>query len=266
MLNKEYFEQGYSYPYTAISELDARYYFNKYLDVEQTLGLQNRKTLNLINFKTHTVFPWCRDLIFNENVLNIVSSIVGNDILCLSSTFFAKQPRNMAYTSWHQDHLYYKSSNDDAIASIWLGLTDTTVESGCMAFVKGGDKKEREHVLIPTDKNMLIKGQTVLQEYATENEYVEMAAGQFSVHHLRSLHSSPPNKSNKYRVGLVMRYCSPDTKIGMFSNATAVTCRGENTNPDYWGEDYIPTEDYDKVGMEKIKETIADYRKQQSSS
>ena len=42
----------------------------------------------------------------------------------------------------------------------------------------------------------------------------------------------------------------------MFSNPSAITARGTNTNKSYWQEDYIPKEDFDIAGIKYIQYTM----------
>ena len=77
---------------------------------------------------------------------------------------------------------------------------------------------------------------------------LEMRASQISLHSDWILHGSEPNRSNRRRCGLAMRYLSADVRAYNGWNANSTWCRG--TDPtDHWANhprpdgELIPTPD-----------------------
>ena len=63
-------------------------------------------------------------------------------------------------------------------------------------------------------------------DYDTPPVALEMRAGQISLHNDWILHGSGPNRSNRRRCGLAMRYLSADVRACNGWNANSIWCRG----------------------------------------
>ena len=74
--------------------------------------------------------------------------------------------------------------------------------------------------------NLLTRGQRVLAEY-DEGEVVdvELQAGQMSLHHVRAIHGSRPNGSGRARIGVAIRYMTPEVRP-LRAERAAVLVRG----------------------------------------
>src|SRR5215203_2635112 len=73
-----------------------------------------------VNQKRHLL--WLNALIRDRRIVDAVEDVLGPDILCWSSQFFAKPAGDPAYTSWHQDGTYWGLSSHDVVTA-WLALT-----------------------------------------------------------------------------------------------------------------------------------------------
>ena len=148
----DYWENGYSFPYTAFSEEQAQKYFNKFLELEEEFGAYHVR--NEINFKTHTILEWCQEIVQTPKVLDYVESLIGPNIICWSSTFFIKSPNRQEFISFHQDDRYFRPSESDKTVSIWLGLNNSNIDTGCMQYVPGV-QEELPHAHTKHKNNLL---------------------------------------------------------------------------------------------------------------
>ena len=72
---------------------------------------------------------------------------------------------------------------------------------------------------------------------------ITLALGEMSLHHVKILHGSPPNRSNGRRMGYAIRYVAPHVKQrGDVNSATLV--RGTDRYG-YFAQDPMPTRDMD---------------------
>ena len=55
---------------------------------------------------THQVIPFIDQLAHNPKILDVVQSIIGQNILVAGTTLFIKEPEQPAFISWHQDAKY----------------------------------------------------------------------------------------------------------------------------------------------------------------
>ena len=180
-----------------------------FVPAQQDLAARLRARWNLPQYpKIHLVARWVYDLVTRPSITGAVASLIGPDILCWSTAFFAKQPHDAGYVGWHQDATYWGLEPAEKVVTVWLGLTESTPENGCMQYVPGSHRRGiRTHLQRLDDANLLQSGQFV--ELADETDIVAdcvLDAGEFSIHHARILHGSRPNTSDRPRIGLSVNY------------------------------------------------------------
>ena len=159
---------------------------------------------------THIVMRVVDEMIRHPRVLDVVRTLLGPDLIVWDSDIFIKEPRTEGFVSWHQD-LRYWGVDSHAAATVWIALTDATGEMGCMRFLPGSHRAGLvDHEDTFETGNLLTRGQNVKWEI-DEDETVlgELSAGEMSVHHGLTMHSSEPNRSSARRVGLVARFATP---------------------------------------------------------
>jgi non-heme Fe2+,alpha-ketoglutarate-dependent halogenase len=182
-------------------------------DVEAGLGVaaalraqppETRKRLALS--KTHLVSRTLWDMLFHPAIVEPVAALVGPDIMVWGANFFAKDARSADYVSWHQDAQYWGLEPDD-IVTAWVALTDSSPDNGCMRVVAGSHRTTLPHVDTFAADNMLSRGQEIAVKVddadATD---IVLAPGEMSLHHVRIAHGSNPNRSDRPRIGFVIRY------------------------------------------------------------
>ena len=162
---------------------------------------------------------------------DIGAGICGSrsELLCWGSGFFWKQPKDPAFISWHRISTYWGLSAPD-IVTAWVAFTPSTVESGCMRVVPGSHHKDQlPHKDTFAETNLLSRGQEVAVE-VDEREAVDVVLkpGEMSIHHVRLIHGSEPNRSEHPRIGFAIRYIPTYIRqtSGVRDSATLV-----------WGED-----------------------------
>lgn len=165
--------------------------------------------------KPHLVLPWLDAVVRDPRIVGPVTAILGPDVLCWSSLFFAKGAGTGDYVGWHQDATYWGLSSADVVTA-WVAFTPSTRESGCMRVVPGTHHRD----VVPhrtssgrgSDRggdgaNMLSRSQELAVE-VDEAEAVDVVLrpGEMSVHHVRLFHGSEPNRAAHPRVGYAIRY------------------------------------------------------------
>jgi len=158
------------------------------------------------NQKPHLLFTWLDALVRDPRIVDAVESILGPNLFCWASQFFAKPAGDPAYVSWHQDATYWGLSSPD-VATAWLALTPSTPESGCMRVVPGTHRAQVPHEDRFDDANLLSRGQEVAVEVdPTTVVDVILQPGEMSLHHVLLFHGSDPNRSAWPRIGFAIRY------------------------------------------------------------
>ena len=79
--------------------------------------------------------------------------------------------------------------------------------------------------------NLLARGQTIEGVDETEIVDLEMCAGEMSIHHNKSVHSSMPNPSDHPRIGFAIHIAPPHVRQTQFDGVTATVVRGQDKKP-----------------------------------
>ena len=160
-----------------------------------------------IRFKTHLLFTWADALVHDVRILDAVEGVIGPDILCWTTNFFIKEASNPGFVSWHQDSTYWGLEPDDVVTA-WVAFTDATPENGYMQFIPGSHKIDQlPHVDTFHRDNLLSRGREIAVEVDRSKAVgVPLGAGEMSLHHIKLVHGSEPNRSGDRRIGLAIRY------------------------------------------------------------
>jgi chlorinating enzyme len=236
---------GYLAPLDALTGADAAALCRRLEAVlTPSSGLADARLRN----KPHLVFAWVAALVSHPRILDAVEALLGPDLLVLRSVFFVKPPRDPGYVAWHQDSAYWDLSDDRSVTA-WIALTASTIENGCVHVVSGSHRGPLlDHRLARDPHNRLLRGQVATGDIPTDRiTAIELQPGQFSLHDVRLLHSSPPNPSAALRAGLAVRYIPPDVRSAG-PRQTALLVRGEDRYGFYDPEPLVRT-DYDSRGL-----------------
>lgn len=199
-----YRRDGILFPLPVMSEAEAGAALHRLATAEAREGGRLGRRSNQ---RPHLLLPWLNDLVRHPAILDAVEGLIGPDILCWYSGFFAKSPGDGTYTSWHQDSTYWGLSSPDVVTA-WVALTPSTPESGCMQVIPGTHVQDQvPHRERFDEANMLNRGQEIAVEVDRARAVdVVLRPGEMSLHHVRLFHGSEPNRSPHRRVGYAIRY------------------------------------------------------------
>ncbi|MGY8827650.1 MAG: phytanoyl-CoA dioxygenase family protein [Candidatus Latescibacterota bacterium] len=142
----------------------------------------------------------------NERVLDIVAQLIGPAIRTNGNKLNMKLSELGSPVEWHQDWAFYPHTNDDLLA-VGVCIDDMTEENGCLMVVPGSHKgKIYDH----HQDGYFIGAVTEADFDDSAAEKVELKAGGLSIHHVRALHGSLPNTSDKPRRLMLFQYCAAD--------------------------------------------------------
>lgn len=195
---------GYHFPLRVLSEADAAGYRRQLEAVESRQGPVMKTPYRN---KPHLVFPWAQDLIRHPQIVDVIEDLLGPDLLVWGSSFFIKEPHDPAYISWHQDSTYWGLSHPD-IVTAWVALSVSDVPNGAMRVVPGSHLKDQlPHRDTFAQNNLLTRGQEVeVQVNEADAVSMTLSPGEMSLHHVRIVHGSEPNRADYRRIGFAIRY------------------------------------------------------------
>ena len=140
------------------------------------------------------------------DILDMVEQLIGSDLILWGVTIFGKPAHNGKATPWHQDGDYYPIEPLETL-TVWISLDGSTPEQGCMRYIPGSHRDHRifshhfDHRDDYTLAQIIDDGQVDLD---LERDIV-LEAGQISLHDVYLVHGSEENRSDKRRMGLVLR-------------------------------------------------------------
>lgn len=237
---RQFDEQGYAFPFRAFSAERAAAYRERIEAYERSVAHDANRTLKI---KGHLAFPWVMEIATEPAILDAVEDLIGPDILLFGSSIFAKDARDPRYVSWHQDSAYFGLSPHREVTA-WVALTEASSLHGCLRVAPGTHRGPAlKHVETFAKDNMLAKGQTLVG--IDEDRAVEMPlqAGEFSLHHEQTAHSSLPNRSGERRIGFAFFYI-PTSVRPVKGSGRATLVRGTDIYG-RWQPDDLPRFDLD---------------------
>lgn len=226
-------EDGFLMPLRGFTEAQAQAFRTRVEDLEARYptGSLPQPLNQYFRVNGHVVLPFLVDIATQPPILDAAESILGPDLLLWSVEFFIKEAGSEAIVSWHQDITYWGMEGTYEQISAWIALTNVTEQSGCMRFVPGSHKQNLvEHRDTFAANNLLSRGQELAVD-VDEDEAVldELRPGEFSLHHGRMFHASGPNRSDDRRIGMVVRFITPQVATAQGTRDFAMVVRGCDT-------------------------------------
>jgi hypothetical protein len=169
----------------------------------------------------------------HPKILDYVETILGSDFYLWGTQFFSKDPGDGKTTPWHQDAFFWPLSPHNSV-TVWLAFADSDEENGAMKVVPGTHVAGRiQHTETDSDTDVL---DMVLEEGTFSEEdavALELNAGEISLHDDNIVHGSGPNRSDRLRCGLTMRFSAGEVKcdLSVWPFFKAYWVRGK----DRWG-------------------------------
>jgi len=250
-----YNENGYLFPVRVMSGAEAA---SCRVRLEAAEAALSGTMAGALRHKPHLLFTWLDAIVRHPAILDAVEDVIGPDILCWSSLFFTKAAHAPAFVSWHQDSTYWGLSSPDVI-SAWVALSPSTVEAGAMRVIPGTHKKEQiPHRETFAADNMLTRGQEIMVE-VDERQAVDIVLepGEMSLHHVRLVHGSPPNRSGDRRIGFAIRYI-PTHVRQLVGRDAALLVRGVDRF-DHFDLERPPKADLDAQAIEQHAASAAQH-------
>ena len=242
---EDYRRDGYYFPVPALSESEVGHYRACLERHEATSGqpLQGN-----YRHKAHLLFTWVDELVHHPKIVDAAEDILGPDLLCWTTNFFIKEANSPGFVSWHQDAFYWGLNKDDVMTA-WVALSPANLENGCMKFLPRSQTQDHiQHIDTFHKDNLLSRGQEIAVKVdSAKTVDCILKPGEMSLHHVKLVHGSQPNRSIDRRIGLAIRYIPTSVKqLKVRDSATLV--RGVDRY-NHFDLEPRPKRDLDEVAM-----------------
>lgn len=197
------------------------------LEAQHSAGASGRSLNHYFRVNGQLVIPLLAKLARTPAILEKVADVLGPNLLVWSVELFIKEPHTQSVVSWHQDITYWGMGETDEEVTAWVALSDVSVEAGCMRFIPGSHKNSIvDHADTFDEDNLLSRGQEIAGVDEAKSVHGPLKPGEMSFHHGRCFHASGPNQSNDRRIGLAIRYVTPEVRQADTGPDYAIPVRG----------------------------------------
>jgi phytanoyl-CoA hydroxylase len=209
-----------------LTESDERY------DLEETHTAEEPRVRRLKSPFEHWQF--FDDFLRSDVVLDAIEPLLGHDIRLYNNKMNMKAPGYGAAVEWHSDWAFYPHSNDVGLA-VGIYLDDVGDENGPMMVIPGSHKSG---VIDHHSKGYFCGAIDPVKTPLAFDTAVPLTgpAGSMTLHHVRAVHGSALNRSDKPRRLLLQGYFAADAwplrgfRPGQsFDDFNALVVRGEPT-------------------------------------
>lgn len=156
---------------------------------------------------------WYLTIARRPDILDLVSSVLGDDIALWNSSFFAKPALIGSRTPWHQDGEYWPIT-PLATCTVWIAIDAATLENGCLQVIPGSHRDQQLATHHQNNADGLALNMELDQNQFDSGDAVPilLEPGQISLHDVYLYHGSEPNRSTLPRRGMTLRYM-PTTSV-----------------------------------------------------
>ena len=242
------------------SNLEGKYFeFQK--KSKEKLGMQ-------VTLKPNLLSTFFYQLAMDENIINNIKKIIGEDIYIWSSAFFTKAPGEGKIVSYHQDNPYWQLSTEKVVTA-WIALTNSDENSGALEIVPKSsglgiiNQLDVENPRIAyldgkktTKSNDMLSYNQNLNSFMENNKpvMINLKPNQFSLHHVNAVHGSGINKSSSYRIGYAVRYISSSTEHLKEVKDSAIHVCGKKSQ--YFENELMPKSDFDLNAIDQFNKAM----------
>lgn len=156
----------------------------------------------------HKQDPYFWEILRNSRMTEVLNDLLGPDTVLLTSKLNTKAPGGGRAVEWHQDWAFYPHSNDNLLA-FGLMLEDVDEANGPLMVVPGTHKGP----VLSHHANGVFAGAIDPDDPLFERDRIVTLtgkAGDMTVHHVRTLHGSAPNTSDRARLILFYELAAAD--------------------------------------------------------
>ncbi len=153
------------------------------------------------------------DLAMDPEIVELVSGVIGEDVILWGCHVFCKPASEGYETPWHQDGHYWPI-RPLANCTVWVALEESSIENGCLRVIPRSHIGQVLHDHLHEDRTDLTLNQRMVDGSFDESTAVdlELEPGQMSLHDVYMVHGAKANMSTKRRTGVALRYM-PATSV-----------------------------------------------------
>ena len=183
------------------AELDAFRASEKFADHRSAGGGGGPGWVMALGLATESTRAFCED----ERILDLIEPIVHPGIAIYSAKLVSKEPFEGTRCHWHQDDAYYTRHSQSACRmSVWIPLSDTTIEQGALQVIPGSHRRGLQPASMRPDGTCSLAMDVEVD--LSERVYVPVRAGTMVLFSALLWHASDGNRTARRRRAFIVSY------------------------------------------------------------
>jgi len=151
------------------------------------------------------------DLARDPEIVELVSGVLGEDVILWGCHVFCKPAIEGYETPWHQDGHYWPI-RPLATCTAWVALEPSLKENGCLRVVPRSHAARLLHDHLHEERTDLTLNQRLAHVDEEAAIDIELQPGEMSLHDVYMIHGARANTSARRRTGVALRYM-PATSV-----------------------------------------------------
>jgi len=152
-----------------------------------------------------------RALPFERRTLEVVTSLIGDEIALHLDQIFLKSARTGKGTAWHQDNAYFKIDRPLRGTAMWIAVHEANASNGTMRLIPYAYQEALEHQRDPYSDHHIR-----CQVDESKAELLEVPAGGVAFFCYGTPHATGDNLSDTDRAGLAYHFLNVDQTSSEF--------------------------------------------------
>ncbi|MEC8871522.1 MAG: phytanoyl-CoA dioxygenase family protein [Pseudomonadota bacterium] len=205
-----------------------------------------------MDIKCNLLFDWVYELSTFPLLLEIVSELIGPDVLLTNSIFRIKEPLSSTHYGWHQDAA--RIQVNPAFVIVYVAISDATTENGCLRVIPGSNQRIEPFHLVSYSERQVARVSHVDESNAVD---MVLRQGQVGIFDCNTIHGSSSNNSRNRRFALVNDY-TPAAAQQSVGTGSGQLVRGLNSRK-LWGEEPKPQGSFSENNIIGRREILNSY-------
>lgn len=150
-----------------------------------------------------------RRFVLSSQLTGLIGALLGKEPRLVFDQVFLKPPRHGSAKPYHQDNAYFRCQPADEVLTAWIALDDVDESNGCLRYIDGSHRMPMlEHAAVAGEQYNITPAEDDI------DLSLEVAApvprGGVVFHHGQALHTSHPNRSDRWRRGYATHWVTDD--------------------------------------------------------
>ncbi len=190
----------------------------------ETRALKDRDTYGMAFLQTMNLWEYSdtvKEYVMAKRFARIAARLMGVERVRLYHDQALFKEAGGGITPWHQDQHYWPLATNKTI-TMWMTLADISADMGTLRFASGSHVEGYLGDIPISDESEAQLREFVERKGFTLQQADEMRAGAATFHSGWTLHSAPPNFSDRMRPAMTVIYYADGTLVSELDNKNRI--------------------------------------------